>query len=354
MSLRDVLAEQGAVFAPDGIPLHFGDQLAEYQAALNGVVVMDRSHEARLELTGKDRLDIIHRISTNDLTHMQPSEGRATIFTSAAARILDRVTVYHWPERAVVLGEPGRGAPLMQYLQRNIFFNDQVRIVDLSSETHALDLHGPGAQAVIESSAVGAVSQHSLTADINGVTVFAGQRKALAGTRWTLIVPKANAEPVWSALVERGARPAGSLTYNVLRIRAGMPGVGRELSQDYIPLEVGLWDEVSFTKGCYTGQEIIARMESRSRLASTLVRLELNQMVDAPADLYHEGHAAGKLTSSVITPDGEIFAMGVVKMKYAHPGQMLTVGQSGIAATVQQLLGAQPPFAQPETENQLN
>ena len=55
-------------------------------------------------------------------------------------------------------------------------------------------------------------------------------------------------------------RPAGSLTYNVLRIRAGRPGVGRELSTDYIPLELGLWDEVSFTKGCYTGQEIVSKM----------------------------------------------------------------------------------------------
>ena len=66
--------------------------------------------------------------------------------------------------------------------------------------------------------------------------------------------------------------PAGSLTYNVLRIRAGRPGVGHELSTDYIPLELGLWDEVSFTKGCYTGQEIIARMESRGGWRKRLSR----------------------------------------------------------------------------------
>src|SRR5690606_27230476 len=117
------------------------------------------------------------------------------------------------------------------------------------------------------------------------------------------IAPVESADRVWTALLAAGAdhglQPAGSLTYNVLRIRAGRPGVGRELSADYLPLEVGLWDEISFNKGCYTGQEIIARMESRSRLAKTIVTLALDALVEAPAPISIDEREVGTLTSSV-------------------------------------------------------
>lgn len=348
MSLRDVQAAQGAAFAPDGIPLHFGDQALEYDRALNKTVIMDRSHEARLEITGKDRFEVIHRISTNDLHDMQPGEGRATIFTNANARILDRVMVYNLEDRALVLGEPGRGTALQQYLQRNIFFNDDARLTDLSITTREFDFHHC---THFDSAGHPRTSpfKYSVSRDrIAGIEVYTAQRKALTGPRYTILVPNEGAEEVWSDITGSGIHTVGSLTYNVLRIRAGVPGIGRELSPDYIPLEVGLWDEVSFTKGCYTGQEIIARMESRSRLASTLVRLQLSEMAEAPADLFHEGHAAGKLTSSVTSPNGEIFAMGVVKMKYVQIGQILNVGQSTVTAQVGEALGAQPPFAQQE------
>ncbi len=139
-----------------------------------------------------------------------------------------------------------------------------------------------------------------------------------------------------------GLIPAGSLTYNTLRIRAGRPAAGHELSTDFIPLEAGLWDEVSFTKGCYTGQEIIARMESRNRLAKTMVKLSLSQMVEAPAPLFHEGKTVGTLTSSVTSPDGEFFGIGFVKTTLAEEGQQFTVGESTIEASISALAGVQP------------
>jgi folate-binding protein YgfZ len=354
MTLRDLQTTQGAIFAHDGIPLHFGDQGLEYSQALHKTVIMDRSHEARLEITGKDRFEVMHRISTNDLHDMQPNEGRATLFTNANARILDRVTVYNAEDRALVLGEPGRGTALLNYLQRNIFFNDDARVSDLSVTTRQFDLHtfhdlDLSRMGWKQSERVQYTTKQDVCANVR---VQTAQRKGLAGTRWTIIVPNDGAEVVWADLTSAGIHPVGSLTYNVLRIRAGVPGVGRELGQEYIPLEIGLWDEVSFTKGCYTGQEIIARMESRARLANLLVRLHLSAMADAPAELFHEGHAAGKLTSSVTAPDGSIFAMGVVKVKYAQPGQVLHVGQSDITAQVGEPLGAQPPFAQIEGEKQ--
>ena len=103
---------------------------------------MDRSHEGRFEIAGSDRLDLLHRISTNDLLTLDAGEGRPTLFTNAIARILDRATIYHRGERALVIAEPGRGEALRRYLQRNIFFNDDARLIDLASTTRQFVLHG--------------------------------------------------------------------------------------------------------------------------------------------------------------------------------------------------------------------
>lgn len=342
---------EGAEIAADGIPLHYGDLGAEYAAALQQVVLMDRSHEGRLEVWGADGAPLLQRISTNDMLNMAVDEGRPTVFTNPNGRILDRVTVYNRGDHLLLLTEPGRGAAVLQYLQRNIFFKDDVRLVDLSASTSLFALHGPDASRL--AAALGATLPEDRLAGakvhLEGAAVYAARRTPLSGGHYALIVPTQAGPQVWQRLRQQGAafglRLAGSLTYNVLRIRAGRPGVGRELSLDYIPLEAGLWDEVSFHKGCYTGQEIIARMESRGRLAKVMVRLELSAAVEAPASLFVDGRDVGTLTSSVVTPDGQSLGIGFVKMPLAQPGTALRVGDGAATGRILDLAGAPPPRA---------
>jgi len=135
--------------------------------------------------------------------------------------------------------------------------------------------------------------------------------------------------------------PAGSLTYNTLRIRAARPA-RRELNSDYIPLEIGLWDEIHFAKGCYTGQEIIARMDSREKLAKTIVALDLSEWVQAPSDITLDGKSIGKLTSSVQAPTGDYFAIAVIKTQAIVKGTSVMVGS--VRATVLGLVGEQPDY----------
>lgn len=354
MTLADLHRALGAQLAPDGIPLQYGDLSAEYHAALNAAVLMDRSHEGRLRIEGRDRLELLQRMSTNDVLSLAEDEGRPTIFTNPVGRIIDRITVYHRGDSALILTDPGRGSAVRQYLQRNIFFNDDVRLTDLAPTTQQFVLHGASADAVMEQLESGLAAlppMHGRTITIGGNQVFTARLKPLVGSAWSLIVPLESAADVWNAVLDAGAAygllPAGSLSYNVLRIRAGRPGVGREASTDYIPLEVGLWDEVSFHKGCYTGQEIIARMESRGRLAKTIVSLELDAFVEAPAPLLLNGREVGRLTSSVQSPDGECFGIGVVKLAAAQPGTTFDVGDHH--ATITQLAGVQPPGLLEET-----
>ncbi|MFW5696503.1 MAG: YgfZ/GcvT domain-containing protein [Phototrophicaceae bacterium] len=349
-SLQEHYRGLGAQLAPDGIPLHFGDLLAEYEAALNAAVLMDRSHEARLLIDGSDRAVWIDRMSTNAIVDIQPGQVRATLYTNANARVLDRVEILAQADDSLLmLGGPGRGPALTNYLRRNIFFNDRVALQNLAPATHQLALHGPSATSVLARllPAVADVPlRHGLQGQIDGAAVTLLRLPAFSGQHWVLVMPVEAVSGIFRALLDVGAQPAGGLTYNTLRIRAGVPGVGRELTDAYIPLELGLWDEVSFTKGCYTGQEILARMESRERLARVLVRLNLPAMLDAPQPLFFEGRAVGELTSSVTAPDGQVFATGVVKVAQAVAGVELRVADAaeGPLATVGERLGTPPPY----------
>ncbi len=345
----------GATLAADGIPLHYGDQAAEYAAALSAAVIMERSHEGRLLLTGRDRLALLQRMSTNNVEALTENTGAPTIFTNPNGRILDRITIFHRGDSALLLTEPGRGGAVRDYLMRNIFFNDDVHVNDLSETHKQFGLHGTVADRVVHhflplEPPIELFQNHAV--HVGSAEIVIGRVKPLVGSQYAIIVPTEHAEQVWSALLHAGSmyglRAAGSLTVNVLRIRAGRPGVGRELSSDYLPLEVGLWDEISFHKGCYTGQEIIARMESRRRLAKTIIALDLSAMVDAPAPLSYNEREVGRVTSSVTAPNGVRYAIGVVKVAQSRPGTILDAG-NGITATVTARLGVQPDHLEEES-----
>ena len=336
---------KGAILADDGIPQQFGEPAAEYAAALTGAALFDRSHEARLRLDGDDRYPFLQRISTNDVLKLRAGTGCATIFTNPNGRVIDRIEVYAGESYTMLTGGPGRAEPLLRYLQRNIFFRDKVKVSDMTAATRQFALHGPLAAELIEKIAPGTrlLPLHSYhAAEIAGTQVMIARAKPISGDHFRLIMAGDGAIGVWDALKALGTVPAGSQTYNVLRIRASLPAAGRELSEDYIPLELGLWDEVSFAKGCYTGQEIIARMESRGKLAKTLVSVQLDSAADSPIDILIDGKRAGTLTSTATAPDGIHYAIGLLKPDLAVPGTR-AVTAAGVGLVVTGLPGAQPP-----------
>lgn len=340
----------GARLAPDQIPLHYGDQAAEYAAASEGAILLDRSHEGRILLEGPNRFELVNRMSTNDVSQLALGVSKPTVFVNANARILFRASCLSLSRGLLLISEAGQGEALANYLRRNIFFGDKAAVNDISASTAQFALHSGTANKAMEKLAPDAHQLPPLGCveiDSDDGILIVARRKSICGGHWNLIVKRDAGAAVHRRLLsigsEHGLIPAGSLTYNSLRIRSGRPA-GLELSSDYIPLEVGLWDEISFSKGCYTGQEIIARMESRGRLAKTLVKLALRSMVIAPAPVYARNIPVGRLTSSAAAPDGQIHALAVVKIDRAHAGTDLSVGPDRVSASVLDFAGAQPPF----------
>lgn len=316
---------------------HFGDATAEYRAGQRGVVVVPRGHEGRVRAVGRDRLDLLHRMSTNNLNDLPVGEARQTVLTTAIARIVDLLWVLNRGETVLALTSAGRATAVRRWLAGYIFYNDQVKFEDAGSTFGQLGLYGPRAAEAAEACLAGSVA---LPANhfVEQAGVIALHGRPLAGDGYTLIAPMEQIPSLWERALAAGAVPAGEDAFQLLRLQAGMPYTGHELTEDYIPLEANLWDAVSFNKGCYIGQEIIARMESRGKLARRLLGLKLAAPVAPGADVrvgQAEGAVAGKVTSAGVLPDYGPVALSFLKTNQVEVGTSVVVGGvEGVAVAV--------------------
>ena len=314
--------------AGQAVPRRYARAADEFVIAHQGALVVPRSHEARLRATGRDRLDLLHRMSTNDLTSLPAGEARPTVLTSPIARIVDLLWVLNRGETVLCLAGPGRATAVRRWLAGYIFYNDKVKFEDAGAELGQLGLYGPGAAAVAEALRPGAAElaeNHFL--DDGELLVLRG--RPLAGDGFTVVAPMARLEDLWAQALAAGAVPGGEDAYQMLRLEAGLPG-NPELTGDYIPLEANLWPAVDFHKGCYIGQEIIARMESRGKLARRLVGIKLAAPVPPGAEVRAAagGPVAGTVTSAGELPGHGPLALAYLKTAQADVGNRVQVGDT--------------------------
>lgn len=308
-----------------------------YAAAYANVVRYDASACGRLRLAERDRADLLHRLSTNDIRGLRAGDGTRTVLTNHNARIIDLLTVYVLPEHVLVVTSPDKRSTVLNTLRKNIFFNDRVVVEDLTDQTLQYALYGPAAaQLVGQITGLDTGSwplHHVQAASIEGAQVWLARTLPIGGDGFVLLGRVEDRLTVESAL--EPATPLDDATLDLLRVEHGYPASGRELSLEYIPLETRLSDAVSFNKGCYVGQEIIARMESRNRLAKQMMGLRLERPVDAGGKLERDGKEMGDLTSVVESPRFGAIGLGYVRTAAAEPGMRLDAG--GVAAEVVEL-----------------
>ena len=305
-----------------------------YDAALQAVVHCDMSANGRLRLTERDRADLLHRLSTNDIRSLSSGAGARTVLTNHNARIVDLLTVYALPEHLLVTTSPDQRPAVMQLLRKNIFFQDKVVVEDLSAETVEYHVYGPAATALVSEISSLDTSEwplhHIQAVTVAGAQAWLARTLPIGGAGYALFGRADERDALLSALGPAPELDAASR--DILRVEQGYPAPGAELSLEYIPLETRLTDAVSFTKGCYVGQEIIARMESRNRLAKQLMGLRLAAPV-GQGKLRHDGKEAGDLTSVVDSPRFGPIGLAYVRTAAAAPGTVVEVGD-GVRAEV--------------------
>jgi tRNA-modifying protein YgfZ len=286
-----------------------------YQAAQSHAVWFDHTSRGRLLLTERDRLDLMNRLSTNRLVDLPEGHARATLFLNANARILYHTLVLNRGETVMVITEAEQGAGFEAFLRRNIFWNDKLDIKSVTDSLHHIGIYGPqSAEVVAQWWPDAAMLDHYQFAMDVGAWLVRVDDIADAPAYWVMGPPDFMTE-VHAHLNTLQIPQAAAEDYDLLRIEAGLPAVGHELTDAYIPLELGLWNAVSFNKGCYTGQEIIARMESRGKLARMLVQIESDTPLNVGDSLQNQaGKTTGTITSTAVHPEsGKVHGLAVVK-----------------------------------------
>lgn len=304
-----------------------------YSAAHKSAVLANHAGRGMLHLTGATRLDLINRMSTQAVAALGSGEGAATVLTTDIGRIIDRVILYATSDSVYLLTGEGHADALARYFMRNIFFNDDVQVADISGQTVVWGAYGPRAGELLAAAGFPEVEMplhHWRQAEIGGATAYLHRADPVAGDGYFVTAGAADREAVEAALPAAGLTPIDEASYDYLRIEAGLPRFGRELTLDYIPLEAGLWDDVSFSKGCYVGQEIIARMESRGKLAKRLVRLRPGAPVEHGAEITAGGRVVGSITSAAAGPAGPV-ALGYVKTSALAESAPLAAGEIALA-----------------------
>ena len=297
------------------------------------VAVYNRSHWGRIKVSDNDRLRFLHNQSTNDFESLKSGHGCDTVFVTSTARTIDLASAYVTDDAVLLLVSPNRREYLMQWLDKYIFFADKVNLTDLTNETVSFSIIGSQSDAVVEKLGASEIigkpyGTHIPIPNLNEekeniIAVGSG----LATQGYTLILNANQKEKVWSKIIADGAIEINDNDWEMLRILQGRPQPESELTDDYNPLEVGLWQTVSFDKGCYIGQETIARLNTYKGVKQNLWGISLNAAVEAGTVITVGDDKVGKLTSC--TQDGKnYFGLGYIRTKAGGVGLKVKLGET--------------------------
>lgn len=205
-----------------------------YDAALHGAALAEEHSAGRILMRGRDRAALLHRLSTNDIQRLRPGQGARTVLTTPIGRIIDLLTIHALDDALLVATGPGQGGAVWAHLKKNIFFQDQVTLEAAGRAYGQLALYGLQAAALLEQLGGADMSAlplfHQRTLTLAGAPVIVASRQPIGGPSLTLYVPSAQLDDVGAALETAGAATLDPAALDVLRVEAGLPATGRELS----------------------------------------------------------------------------------------------------------------------------
>ena len=327
-------------------PRDYGDVRAEYEAIRNGVAVLDLSLTAKLEVSGKNAVQFINGLVTNDVKSLQPGEGALAAFLNVQGKVVSLCRFY----RTDGLADDLAGAHfLLEYdvTNREAIFKNLSRFVlageffvkDVSDERALLSVQGPKAAELLSmlttQTSEDAPEYRNYHSEIAGAKVFIASHSRCGAPGFDVFVDAAAKAQLQQTLIERGALPAGTEALEIARLEAAIPREGVDVTDANILLEAGYDNAVSYTKGCYLGQEIIARIHYRGQPARQLRRF-IVEAAEPPikgTELWAaDGKKVGEITSSAHSlAHHRIIALGYVHRYYLAVGTSFTLQRDGVA-----------------------
>jgi folate-binding protein YgfZ len=318
------------------VPAAYGDARAEYEAARSGGAgLFDLSSRGRVEVSGGEAVQFLNGMLTNDVARLEDGAWMQAAFPNPQGRLIASARVFRRGGAFLFDTEAATYAQLLKTLERFTLAGD-FRVRDLTAETLMLSVQGAGAAAIVgaalgEGAATTARGRTSSFRFGEGEGVWVARATHTSEDGFDLFIGREDASALWDAVVAAGARPAGFDALEVLRVEAGVPRYGVDASDANVVLEVV--DEaaaVSYTKGCYAGQEIIARIHWRGHVAKKLTGVVFDLDTEPPADARlrdsADGREVGRITSSVFSPRlRRRVALALIKYDFLTPGTELKV-----------------------------
>ncbi len=337
LSLSDFHNSQARAFVEASgyqIPAYYTSATDEFLAAKKAAG-MDRSFAGKLRVLGKDRESLLHRLTTNEMRNLPAGRGVVNIFTNAKGRVVDVVEMFMEEDSIFMLTTPGRAKQVKEWIEKYTFVED-VRCEDVTSQYGIIAFFGEESVKLLRQSFGWEVDdvpmQHARSTTWEGKRVIVHRSGAMTPVQFNLIVPVAEMATLWERAMAQ-ATPIGYAAYEMLRIHRGQPAVGKEITEEYNPHEAGLYPFINFEKGCYIGQEVIARLDSYQKVQRQLmgVTLEVNeasalQTFDTSVPIYSGEQLIGQLTSACFSPEsGQGIGLAVVRKQFAESTEPVQV-----------------------------
>jgi folate-binding protein YgfZ len=343
-ALHAHLAARGAEHVDDRgvlLPRSFGaDPAAEYAAVRSGAVLLDLGYRTVVRVVGTDRVTFLQGMLTNDVAGLVPGTGCAALLLTIQGRVTADVRVAAL-EEALLLEVDVRAERAFREALEKLIIADDVELLGPASPLALIGLEGPAAEALLPRGATAGTAAYAHAAiDVGGVPVRAQRASEVRGAGFVLHVPASQAPVVWDVIARAGARPCGMGALEGRRVEVGVPRIGLDMDGSTLALEVPVDEAISATKGCYLGQEVVARGTARGHVNRRLAGLLLEgpePPVRAP--LVCEGREVGHLTSVAYAfGAGQLAALGFVRREHWDPGTELAV-RHGHSTTVARVAG---------------
>lgn len=337
-------AQLGAVFEEVTgwtMPAHYGDVAAEHRAVRQAVGIADLSHRGKIRFTGDDRVKWLQSVVSNDVLSTQPGQGLYSSLLTHKGKMLTYFRLYMQTD-AVMLEDVGEiGETTFQSLRKFLLYGTKAKMENCAESWGLLLISGVMAPQVIQSAFGVDVADLQpvsfVTAQIGGSVALVLRTEETGEVDIELLLPAARLATAWNSVMEAGAKfgikPFGIQARETLRLEAGIPKAGPDLNEEIVPPEANLEGKAfSLNKGCYPGQEVVARMDTYGSVRRHLVGLVMKDSTVPPkgAKLFAGDREVGWLSSAARSLQlGRVIAFGFPLRDFSKPGTELTVESGG-------------------------
>jgi folate-binding protein YgfZ len=314
------------------VPSHYGNYEQEYGLLRKSAGVRDVSHFGKIKVTGKDRQRFLNGMLTNEIKALENGKGAFALFLDVKGHIQADMKVYIFSDHLLLVLQHYLVEKLMAGLDRYIMSED-IRMQDASADYAMFQVLGPQAEQYLTSKGIQNFPQDSYSFGSAEVSPSSQIIRLPAG--FAVLSSIAEAKDVLDLL---GGPYVGAKAFEVFRIESGLPLMHRDMDESNFPQECGLDAALNFNKGCYLGQETMARIDAQGHVNRHLVGIATDEMINAVDKIFKDSKEVGRITSSTQSLLlGQPFALGYVRREFNKPGERLEVGNHNTTGIIRNL-----------------